>query len=192
MKRRDIKILIYIGLILVCLLTAYFLIRPSILEVQYNQKDLKEKKLTLEKKEDYLQKFKEVSRKYKKNRGSIKKVNQLLLSEVNLPLILIQLEALATNTKVEIESIYFSPLEMSDKEIGVIPVTINTRSKYVPFKNFLNAIAKNLNIIEVENITLETERTMYLASLGLNVYTNVLPEVETAPIPTAEQTLPTE
>jgi len=200
MEFKRVKIFLYVGLILFCALIGYFLIWPSLRDVKSNQELLKTKLTLKEKKSETLQEFQRVSKEYKKNSKNIKKIDQLLLPGPDLPLILIQLEALAVNTQVEIKSISFSVLEKSEKGVGILPVNLEVKGGYISLKNFLEAIAKNLNIMEVESITLKTgkgpeaARDVYSFSLKINIYTQALPKVEIPPAPKTEEqeNLPTE
>lgn len=196
MEFKGFKIFLYLGLVLVCFLIAYFLIWLSLPEIKNNQRELIKEKRTLEEKESTLTEFKRVSEKYKKNSKNLKTINQLLLPEPDLPLILIQLEALAAQNKIEIKNISFSPLEKSDKGVGILPVNLDTKGSYLSLKNFLEAIATNLNIMEVENIALQVEKkgapeAVYSSSLKIDVYTQALPKVEVAPPPKPEEEIPT-
>jgi len=113
-----------------------------------------------------------------------------------LPLILIQLEALAAESKIKIQNISFSPLEKSDKGVGILPVSLDAKGSYLALKNFLEAIATNLNIMEVKDIALQVEKkgapeAVYSFSLKIDVYTQALPKVEVSPPPKPEEEIPT-
>jgi len=188
MEFKGSKMILYLGLILACFLIAYFLIWLSFPEVKNNQKELIKERKTLEEKESTIAEFQRISGKYKKISKNLKIINQILPSEADQPLILIQLGALATQNKVEITNISFSPLKNSDKGVGILPVNINAKGSYLALKNFLESIATNLNIMEVQNLTLEVEEKVaeekvkiYSFSLEIDVYTQELPKVEITP-----------
>ena len=196
MEFKGFKIFLYLGLVLVFVLIAYFLIWLSLPEIKNNQRELIKGKRTVEEKENTLAEFKRVSEKYKKNSKNLKTINQLLLPEPDLPLILIQLEALAAESKIKIQNISFSPLEKSDKGVGILPVSLDAKGSYLALKNFLEAIATNLNIMEVKDIALQVEKkgapeAVYSFSLKIDVYTQALPKVEAPSPPPPEVETPT-
>lgn len=189
MEFKNIKNLIYFGTILLCFLIVYFLIKPSILSVKDTQKELLRAQKILEQKEKALLKFKKVSGEYKKQRKNIQKMDKILLLEPDLPLILLQFWTLAGKSEVVLEDISFGALEKSEKGVGSLPASLVIKGRYSAFKDFLEAVAKNLNLMEVENITFkvkreeekEEEEKIYSFSLDINILTQALPKVEEKP-----------
>lgn len=197
MKPRTIKTLIYLVLILIGVLLAYFLILPSVTTIRETKTELLKKEKTFQKKKEVFDRFQEVSRKYEKHTSDINKIDQLLLVEPDLPLILIQLEALATNNKVVIEQIVFSSLTQSQQGIGALPVTLKIYTfNYRAIQRFLAAISKNLNMMDVKSISLSasedprSEEMRLEVTLIVDVYTQASPRITIAPEPKTEEEVP--
>ena len=197
-EQKNITTYIYLGLILIIFVLIYFLVYPAITGV----KDVEKSKLVLEKelseKEQTLTKFEEVTVKYKEKKGELSKISQMLSQEPDLVFQLIQFENLANTNYMVIEDISFEPLEASEKgSVGVFPINLQVSGNYENFKNFLDSVAKNLNLIDVETIsfqpieagqgmasaienneeivTVATENK-YTFSLKVNTYTQKMPE----------------
>lgn len=182
---RDIKILIYLILLLFIFVVAYFLIRPAMIEIKNKKVEIKTDQKTLEQKESTLLKFQRVSAKYKEHKSDIKKMKQILLPKSDPLLALIQLDTLASDSKMVIKAISFGELELSDKGVGVFPASITVKGTFPAFKDFLDAVAKNLNLMDVETISRtkeeEEEAGIELFSLKINIYTKEVPAEEKPP-----------
>jgi len=179
---KETRILIYIGLVAIAILVAYFLVWMPIQGIKENQKLVAEKETLFQKREEFLSVFKRVAEEYKKNSDNIKNINKILLPKADLSLILIQLEALAAESRVEIKEISFATLEKSDKGVGVVPVNIKIGGAYGALKNFLEAVSRNMNIMEVGSLIFkagkDTAAGIYTFTLGIDVYVEELPKAE--------------
>lgn len=189
MRVKDIKILIYLIIFLFVFLIAYFLIKPAMIEIRNKKVEIKTNQKILEQKENTLLKFIKISAKYKKHKSDIKKMDQILLQKPDPLLIFIQLDALALNNKMAIKSISFGNLELSDKGVGVLSADITAEGTYSSFKDFLEAVAKNLNLMDIETMSTEVEKVkiikkgeeeikIYSFSLTVNIYTKEIPVEE--------------
>jgi len=180
MSERDIKLVVYVGGILIVFLLSYFLVYPSVLKVKEIQKEIKIAEKTLENKKATLEKAKKLYKEYNERKADFEKMNQLLSPEPDIIFQLIQFEALALNNGMELENISFGSLTTSEKGVGIFPVNLKVKGDYPHFKNYLEALAKNLNLIDVKTISFgpskEGEEGVYSFSLKVNTYTEKTPE----------------
>lgn len=178
-KEKNINTYIHLGIVIVIFLITYFFVYPAVLEVKNNKKDLLISQKTIEQKENTLSKFKEVSVKYKAAQSDFQKLNQMLPSEPDIVSQLIQIETLTGNNGLIMEDISFGSWQASkENQVGILPVNLEVTGSYSAFKNFLEAIAKNLNLMDVEAISFQPSKEgeeKYTFSLVINTYTENLP-----------------
>lgn len=216
-EQKNITTYVYLGFILIIFVVVYFLVYPAIMGI----KDIEKSKLALEKelseKEQTLTKFEEVAVRYKEKKGDLAKISQMLSSEPDLVFQLIQFENLANMSGMVIEDISFEDLTAAEKaSVGIFPINLKVSGDYANFKNFLDAIAKNLNLIDVETISFQptqdnqqgmapaaiegegsgeemsseiTTPNTYTFSLKVNTYTEKMPEKPKEEQPAAEEEL---
>ncbi|HOK35462.1 MAG TPA: type 4a pilus biogenesis protein PilO [Candidatus Pacearchaeota archaeon] len=181
--QKNIQNYIYLGLSIIIFLVAYFLIYPAILEIKNTQKDILVLQKTLEQKQSTLIKFKDVSEKYKAKKEDFQKISQMLSEEPDIIFQLIQFEALADQNGMIMEDISFENWQADPKsKLGVLPLNLKVSGSYSAFKNYLGALAQNLNLIDVEIISFQSPRTPeevaekgYTFSLKVNTYTRTAP-----------------
>lgn len=195
-EQKNIKTYIYLGIILVIFVIAYFLVYPAVLEIKNTQKDVLVAQKTLDQKRDTFAKFKEVSEKYKAKKADLGKIKQMLSPEPDIVFQLIQFEALANNNGMIMDNISFGNLQAAEKgEVGVFPIDLKVNGSYVAFKNYLEALAKNLSLIDVETINFQIGEAIeekeikegYSFSLKVNTYTEKMPEKPKEEQPAAEE-----
>jgi len=183
MSERDVKLVVYVGGILIVFLLSYFLVYPSVLKIKEIQKEIKIAEKTLESKKATLEKAKKLYKEYNERKADLEKMNQLLSPEPDIIFQLIQFEALTLNNGMELENISFGSLGTSEKGVGIFPVSLKIKGDYPHFKNYLEALAKNLNLIDVKTISFgsskEGEEGVYSFSLKVNTYTEKTPETRT-------------
>lgn len=198
-KKRNIKGYIYFGIGLAAFLIAYFGVYPAVLKVKESKKELLTLQKTIEQKQNSISQFKAISEKYKSARSDFQKLNQMLASDPDIIFQLIQLETLTGNNGLIIEDISFGAWQaFQENQVGILPVNLKVSGSYSAFKNFLEAIAKNLNLMDVGSISFQPPKEgeeKYTFSLVINTYTENLPASENAQeqgeTPTSKETQPT-
>lgn len=183
--QKKIKTYIYLGLSLIIFLVVYFFVYPAVLEVKNTQKEILVLQKTLDQNQETLAKFKEVSEKYKAKQGEFQKISQILSPEPDIIFQLIQFETLANKNGMVMDNISFENIQTTeDGKIGVLPINLQVSGDYFAFQNYLEDLAKNLNLIDVESISFqpiqESTETVKIAkgyafSLKVNTYTKTVP-----------------
>lgn len=182
-QNQQIRLLIYLLILAVIFCVAYFLVYPKLKNARRAQIDYSIYSKLLKEKEDSLEKFNKVAAVYKQKKSDFKKIDQLLLEETNDKVfLLVQFEILASMNNMTMESFSFSEITSSEEDLGILPVNLSVRGKYTDFKNYLDSIAKNLPLMEVESIQFSPsgERSnLYTFILEISIYSKEVPNIQT-------------
>lgn len=213
MESKNIKRYIYLGTALLLFLISYFLLYPLILEVRNTKKEIAISEQTLQERKEILGDLKAITEKYKKKEKDFQKIDGMLFPEPDLISLLIQFDNLASKNGMIMDNISFGNLEASDKKVGIFPVNLEISGSYNSFKNYLEALAKNLNLIDVETISIQMKSQekemkpgekemktqeegesdgMYSFSLKVNTYTQKMPKTAEEEISTETEGAPKE
>lgn len=179
MPSKNIKKYIYCGAVILIFAIVYFLIYPSILGVRDIQKEVVIAKKTLEEKKSIAEDLQGILTKYNAKEEDFKKLDGMVSPSPDLISLLIQFDKLALESGVIMEEISFEKLvESSSKNFGVFPVNLKISGSYDCLKNYLEAIAKNLSLMDVETVEVSGDSESMSFSLKVNTYTEEMPEVQ--------------
>ncbi len=188
--------LIIIGSFCALALVAVFLIMPAFDSLSANRQIMADEKSELEKIQSFNQKIEEMNSQYKSE--ELNKLLSVLPKEEELPSLLIQLEALATSNGLIMESVDFNEIaqiaEVAPPQTeDIIPKAGNTAAQqtsqtaqaapykilavnlklsggYGAFKNYLQAVEKNLRLMDVVSLNLSNSFAGQNFSFGVNLH----------------------
>jgi Tfp pilus assembly protein PilO len=192
-SKENLVIISSLGaLVLVVLL----LIMPAFDSVNINRQIISERQSALEQAKLFNEKISELNNQYKSE--ELENLLSVLPKQEELSDLLIQLERLATDNGLIMESVDFSKIEQSSQvqepqstdqsgegvatengqEVQVQPykillVSLKLNGAYDAFKNYLQAVEKNKRIMDVTSLSLNTSSGIaqnFFFSVNLQVY----------------------
>lgn len=172
----SIKTIIIILSLLTSVGIIWQLILPAYSDVKAKQEMLEQKKVELQKLEELINQMNELMSVYKEKETEIEKVSQILPEGKDIPGLLVQVESLAAQFGLILDSIDFSEIEAqkqpqgavewregaSSPELGekkteppykTLSVALRITGNYEAFKNFLLSLENNLRLIDVQTIS---------------------------------------
>lgn len=160
-KHLIIIIILFIAIISI----VFWLILPIYNQISYNYQVISDKKNELQETKDLIAKMKELDEKYKQLEadGYIKKIDFALPEEEDLPSLIVNLEALASQNGMILEEADFGSQVSSMPKIGtatapqpynIFQMRLSLAGSYLAFKNFLKALEENLRLMDVKSVSL--------------------------------------
>ena len=190
MKRLHIFIIILAAVVLV----GYFLVYPAFQEMMLGRDDLAAWQQKLAQAQESKKKLGELETKYQSIQDEQDRIMQALPPSEDIPGLLVQMEALASQNGLIIDSLSFvypqsdtgARINVSETEgsvaatgsslpagVKVLSVNLNLNGNYSSLKNFLKAAENNLRLTDVGKISY-SQNDMYSdmgkLSIGLSVY----------------------
>jgi len=171
----NIKNFIYLAETVLIVAFFYFSIYPMAKEqIPEKIKEELTARKTLEEKEATTKKFDSIAKEYKSLSSQTSKIDEIISSSADLPKMLYLFQLLATNNGVAMEGISFGSVGDAKGEAGVsvLPATFRVNASYRVFKNYLDSLANNIPLIDVNSISFNTkeEGGIYSFSLEVNTY----------------------
>ena len=152
--RENKKILIFLGVhFLIWVLLFKFVIFP----LQKNISEIKEKtqeiKTLVEKEKRNLQQIKYLKLKFEKSKDLCQKAEILVPEDFDIPYLMLSLQTLSAHNGMVWENISFGG-KVSEKELPLekLKISLKLVGKYNDFKNFLDALWKNIPFFDIESI----------------------------------------
>ena len=143
---------------------------------------MKQAKNSIIEKEEFLVKIDQLKQVYDSRKEAIKKASYLLPIEKDIPGLIVQFEALASENGLILESINF--IEKTKKrastgggEAAVMPgqiyktlnVSVELYGSYASFRSFLEAIEYNVRIMDISSINFSSEKSEESSAFNFNV-----------------------
>ena len=172
--KENKKILIFLG---VHFLIWVFLFKFVIFPLQGNISEIKEKKeeikTLVEREKKDLQQIKYLKLKFEKSKDLCQKAEIFIPEDFDIPYLMLSLQALSAHNGMIWENISFGE-KISEKEFPLqkLKISLKIVGKYNDFKNFLDALWKNVPIFDIESIRIsptneEKKLKLYHYSLEL-------------------------
>jgi len=187
MIRNIIIIILLLGFVAVVV----FLDVPKFQEILDLRNEVEIQKNTFLKEEDLLAKVENLKSRYEKNEEELKKVNYILPTGEDVPNLIVQIEAIALESGVALESINISSVDGSgstrrpgqeatiteEKDYEILSIRLNISGQYEAFKNFLKTIENNIRLMDIQvfSFSLESSEALetvpiFTFNLTLNTY----------------------
>ncbi len=172
--KENKKILIFLG---VHLLIWVFVLKFVFFPLQKNISELKKKKeeikTLVEKEKRNLQQIRYLKLKFEKSKDLFQKSEILVSEDFDIPYIMLSLQTLSARNGMVWENISFGE-KISEKEVPLqkLKISLKLVGKYNDFKNFLDALWKNVPLFDIESIRVsptneEKKLKLYRYSLEL-------------------------
>ena len=167
-------IILPIAIIAVIAIGLWF-IKPAYNEIKILTQEIEAKQNTLAEKQKLVVDIEKLISQYEDIKGKVNKVFYVLPSEAEIPNILVQLEALASENGIIFESINFGEIQQSGqgkitfKETSLSPeeqensmivdhcksisVDVKLIGSYENFKNYLKSLENNIRIMDIISIS---------------------------------------
>jgi len=177
-------LIILLGLALVGSII-YFGIIPLIKSIQEEKIDYLKLQYSIDQEKKILGDLRDLIGEYKKYEAStFKKLNKILPNNIDQSIILVQLDALAFSNGASLQSLNFgTPTQVSVASLGggqqvinSIPINVSVVGNYLSVKNFLNALYKNLRLLEIDSANFQSpEKTekgeiLYTVNISLRAF----------------------
>ena len=153
------KVRVYTEIVLSFLTTAFFLffaIKPTLLTITGLIKEIKDKKLVVQKLEEKINNLNLARDKYFALQEKFPLIDQALPKDSQISLFVRQLEVLAVKNGVSLETIQYSPISFRGEDNGIktsastIEFKMSFRGNYQNLRNFLLSLNSFRRIIQVE------------------------------------------
>lgn len=165
---RLTSILINFGIVF---LIGYFWIFPQYQAFQEVNSVLRNKKIELQRKEEYFSKIKMADEALQQYKEQLSKIDVALPSEPSLPSLLSILEKSGTENGLilkQVGSFKVTDLQRSLKEIHL---EVGLMGSYPALKNFLSSLERNARLIEVDKISFSLPRENEPFTFDLDIKT---------------------
>lgn len=180
------------NLIIIVLLIAFIAILFLLDWPTYNQNALlrgrvKMFKQALEEKKELVVKVNQLKEIYESHKDELKKVYYVLPFEKDIPNLIVQFEALASENGLILEEIEFAQIkteaksskkgegteEKKEKDYKELGVSLGLNGTYESFKGFLEALELNVRLMDIKSIKFsfqKEETSIFSFSVDLEVY----------------------
>jgi len=171
------KVRVYTEIVLSILTTAFFLffaIKPTLVTITGLIKEIKDKKLVIQKLEEKIHNLNLAKEKYFAIQKDSSLIDQALPKDSQISLLVRQLEALAVKSGVSLEAIQYSPINFKGDGNGVkasasvIEFKMFFQGDYQNLRNFLLSLNNFRRIIQVEGFGFKKGKEGEGLSLSLN------------------------
>jgi len=172
--KENKKILIFLGVhFLIWVFLLKFIISPLQKNISELKKRKEEIKILVEKEKRNLQQIRYLKLKFEKSKDLFQKAEILVPEDFDIPYIMVSLQTLSAGNGMVWEDISFGE-GISEKEVPLqkIKISLKLFGKYNDFKNFLDALWKNIPLFDIETISVsptneEKKLKLYRYSLEL-------------------------
>lgn len=188
-----IKNIVIFILLLIFVAVVVFLDLPRIQNILDLRIKIDSEKEKLSEKQLLLAKIEKLEKKYEEAEESLKKVNYILPSSQEIPNLIVQLEALALEGGLVLESIQFSEVkevtqaraeavrtatkETQSVDYKILSIELSLKGTYSAFKNFLKLVEENIRLMDINSISLspesleeEMEAPIFDLNIKINTY----------------------
>jgi len=168
-----IKNLIILVLILILIVVIVFLDVPKVQEILALREQISEEKEAFSEKQNLLLKIEELKGDYEENKESLEKVSYILPAEQDIPNLVVQLEALAFENGLVLESINLSSSEKTQtgragevresqqgatsQDYQTLTANLKLIGDYAGFKNFLKTVENNIRLMDIISLNFSAE-----------------------------------
>ena len=90
---------------------------------------------------------------YNEREGDIASLNKAIPNSQNIPELLVNLEAIASESGLTFGNVNFKPKDLKAPGIKTLIVGIKVKGSYPDFLNYLKALEKSLRIFDVTNVS---------------------------------------
>lgn len=152
--KENKKILIFLGVhFLIWFLLFKFVIFPLQGNISEIKKRKEEIKTLVEKEKINLQQIKYLKLKFEKSKDLFQKAEILVPEDFDIPYLMLSLQTLSAHNGIIWENISFGEI-VSEKEFPLekLKISLKLVGKYNDFKNFLDALWKNLPFFDIKSI----------------------------------------
>ncbi|MDP2966935.1 MAG: type 4a pilus biogenesis protein PilO [bacterium] len=159
---------------LIVIVTTVAILWPKFQELKIIQKNIEEKRLELQTKEEYFLKLSETKTKLEGYQEEVSRINSALPDNPSLPSLFNYLQKTSSESGLVLEKI--SPFTVSFSEdfpnLQETVFNIGVTGSYLSFRNFLSILEKSSRLIGVENISFSSpeEKESFVFDLKLKVY----------------------
>lgn len=178
-------------LILVFVAVLFLLDLPIYNKVTFLRGETKGREDLLKEKEELLAKVNQLKGIYENRQDEIKRVYYVLPQEKDIPSLIVQFEALASENGLILEKIDFFKKAVktageTEKETGVIEprkdyetleIVLGLNGSYQSFKSFLEALESNIRLMVIKSIDFTSETKKEKTAVGAGFTFNVSLEV---------------
>lgn len=183
MKKNSI---IAIILIIALIAIVVFLDLPAYNRVSFLRKEIKTSRVFLEERQELIAKVEQLKEIYDSREKEIGRVYYVLPLEKDIPNLIVQFEALATENGLVLEKIDFiektikkaadsTPQAGPQKEYKSLEVSLSLSGSYESLKSFLEALEYNIRLADIKSINFSSEKgleggSIFTFGINLEVY----------------------
>lgn len=151
-----------------------------------SRQSLVSEKNLLEKKQNLIFQIKSLSDKFQQSQDKVKKINFAIPRDQSVAELLVQFESIAAENGMVLNTIDFSEQapaasfarqedfesEIQPQSYKILSINANLKGAYPSFKNFLNAIEKNIRLMDAQSVSLSPagEGSLFNFTVGINTY----------------------
>jgi len=169
-----ITVVFFIAVIIIAILFLW----PKYQELKITQKNIEQKKIELQTKEEYLLKLSEIQTELERYQEEFSKINSALPDDPSFPSLFNYLQKTFSETGLILEKIDSFSISSSQDllDLKEAVFSIGVAGSYSSFKNFLSVLEKSARLIEVENISFSSSKKeegveeLFVFNLKLKVY----------------------
>lgn len=163
-KRLIFSILILAAIVLVVI----FLILPQFSRIKNIKSEINNLKTELSKKTELSEKIDEMILKYNELVAKLQKINFVIPKGQEKPELIVQIESLAKESGLIVESIVFKEVSQKESETAgykILNISLGLSGNYQAFKNFLVAVEQNIRLMDVQSIDFSSPEQMVIPGL---------------------------
>jgi len=154
-------------------LIALFLIWPTYQKVRHTRVIIKQEQENFFNKQETLLAFQSLEQKYQSAADQMKKIDQALPAQAELPELLVQLESLSAENNMIFSSVDFT--EPETEQVGkTVQIKISVNGTYENFKAYISDLEKNLRLMDTRKIDFQIpdseEKNIYKFNLDVWTY----------------------
>lgn len=169
-----ILILVFIGIV-------FLLVLPAYNKLTLLNREIKWQEHLLEDKEAVIAKTEQLKQDYEIHKDELKKASYALPSGKEIPNLIVQLEALASENGLVLESLNFleeaktkSKEAQTPKPYKNLEVSLQAAGTYESLENFLRALELNIRLMDIKSIDFSSKQSeiegLFIFNINLIVY----------------------
>jgi len=152
-------------LILVFLGIVFFLDWPAFEQISRLREEIRDYNKLIAEKEELAAKVEQLKSVYENKQGNIKKVYYALPRTKEVPEIIVQLEALASENGLILEKIDIQEIKKQESReengagVNTLKISLAVSGTYSSFKSFLEALEYNIRVMDIQSIKFSLKKT---------------------------------
>lgn len=174
------KNIIILILILAFIGVVVFLDVPGVQGTLNLREQVKKQREKFSEKQELLAKMEKLNQLYEENQENLEKVNYILPSGLDMPNLIVQLEALVFGGGLILEEIEFSRTKdildqdkVQELDYKILTISLKLIGTYPSFENFLKTLEENMRLMDVVSIDFssQSEESFELFNFSLQIKT---------------------